>query len=154
VFAIAVLGTYSAYGTPIFARLVWGGDKFKPGPFYLGRFSKPVSWAAIVYMSFMICILCFPASPDPTAETMNYGSVVFVAVIVGALAYYFFPKYGARHWFTGPVHTLQEGITPEMVAFVQNEYATADRERKDAHHHHGLFHHGHQGPKRSDHVEQ
>ena len=54
----------------------------------------------------------------------------------------------------GPVHTLQEGITPEMVAFVQNEYATADRERKDAHHHHGLFHHGHQGPKRSDHVEQ
>jgi hypothetical protein len=31
---------------------------------------------------------------------MNYGAVVFVAVIVGSLAYYFFPKYGARHWFT------------------------------------------------------
>jgi hypothetical protein len=31
---------------------------------------------------------------------MNYGSVVFVAVIVGAMSYYFFPKVGARYWFT------------------------------------------------------
>ena len=59
VFAIAVLGTYSAYGTPILSRLVWGGEIFKPGPFYLGRFSKPISWGAHAYMTFMIIILCF-----------------------------------------------------------------------------------------------
>jgi len=63
VFAIAVLGTYSAYGTPIFCRLVWGRHTFKPGVFYLGRFSKPVAWAAISYMSFMIIILCFVKPP-------------------------------------------------------------------------------------------
>ena len=37
---------------------------------------------------------------------MNYGCVVFVAVIVAALSYYFFPKYGARAWFT---YVLFEG---------------------------------------------
>src|SRR5271170_2348937 len=87
-------------GTPIFARLVWGGDVFKPGPFYLGRWSKFVSWAALAYMTFMIVILCFPGTPDPTADTMNYGSVVFAGTIFFSLAYYFCPKYGARYWFT------------------------------------------------------
>jgi len=33
---------------------------------------------------------------------MNYASVVFVAIIVAALSYYFFPKYGAHSWFTYP----------------------------------------------------
>jgi len=72
---------------------------------------------------------------------MNYGCVVFLAVIVGALSYYFFPKYGARYWFTygylrdwtngrGPVHTLDQEITPEMLAVVQHEYAEKDRERR------------------------
>jgi amino acid transporter len=59
VFAITVLGTYAAYGTPIFCRLVWGGNTFKPKPFYLGRFSKPVAWGAIVYMTFMVIFLSF-----------------------------------------------------------------------------------------------
>jgi len=31
---------------------------------------------------------------------MNYGCVVFVGVIVFSLGYYFFPKWGARYWFT------------------------------------------------------
>jgi len=31
---------------------------------------------------------------------MNYACVVFVAVIGAALSHYFFPKYGARNWFT------------------------------------------------------
>ena len=87
-------------GTPIFCRMVWGNEIFKPGPFYLGRYSKLVSWGALAYMSFMIIILCFPGTPDPTADTMNYGSVVFVATIAFSLAYYFCPKYGARYWFT------------------------------------------------------
>jgi len=70
VFALTVLGTYSAYVwslsfvitgkiIPIFSRLAWGGRIFKPGPFHLGKFSKPVGWIAVTYMSFMIVILCF-----------------------------------------------------------------------------------------------
>lgn len=51
---------------------------------------------------------------------------------------------------SGPVHTLQEEITPEMVAHVQSEYEAIDRERK-ASHHGGVFHHGH---RESVHAEQ
>ena len=51
----------------------------------------------------------------------------------------------------GPVHTLQEEITPEMVAYAQHEYEAADRERKTAHQGHGVFHHGHK--HETEHVE-
>lgn len=49
---------------------------------------------------------------------------------------------------SGPVHTLQEGITPEMVAALQNEYETEDRVIKEsralAHQrHHGIHLPGH-----------
>jgi hypothetical protein len=82
-----------------------------------------------------------PPVPDPAADVMNYGAVVFVAVIVLSLIYYWFPKYGARHHFTGPAHTLSTAITPELVAAVQHEYEVKDQERRLSHVHHGVFHH-------------
>jgi len=57
---------------------------------------------------------------------------------------------------SGPVHTLQEEITPEMVAAVQNEYETEDRVIKEsralAHqHHHGIHLPGHHHQNHPDH---
>ena len=71
---------------------------------------------------------------------MNYGAVVFVAVIVLSLTYYWFPKWGARYRFTGPAHTLSSAITPELVAAVQHEYELKDQERRVSHSHHGILH--------------
>jgi hypothetical protein len=70
---------------------------------------------------------------------MNYGSVVFAAVIVFSLTYYWFPKWGARHRFTGPAHTLSAAITPVLVAAVQHEYEIKDHERRASHHHYGIL---------------
>jgi hypothetical protein len=61
---------------------------------------------------------------------------------------------------SGPVHTLREGITPEMVAAVQYEYETEDRvireSRHTAHQHHlpGIHLPGHhRGPAEQQHRE-
>jgi len=79
---------------------------------------------------------------------MNYGAVVFAAVIVFSLSYYWFPKYGARYRFTGPVHTLAANITPEMVAAIQHKYEIKDQERR-------LFHGPHHGRHlRHDHEHE
>lgn len=53
---------------------------------------------------------------------------------------------------SGPVHTLQQEITPEMVAAIQHEYEVKDRERKQSHAGHGIYFprkHGH-----AEHREQ
>ncbi|KAK8157760.1 gaba permease [Phyllosticta citrichinensis] len=103
-FSLGVAGNNVAWVTPIFCRLVWGEHKFKPGPFYTGKFSKPIGWIAIVFMVFGTLLAMFPTGgPNPTVGTMNYACVIGVALWGGSLAYYYID---ARKWFTGPRTTL------------------------------------------------
>lgn len=70
-FSLAVAGNNLAWGVPIFARIVWGQKKFKPGPFYTGdRLSIPIAWTAIVFLVFGILLSMFPVGgPDPTRKS-------------------------------------------------------------------------------------
>lgn len=96
VFSLAVAGNNLAWGMPIFARVVWGQKKFKPGPFYTGRFSIPIAWIAIAFLVFGIVLSMFPVGgPNPTADEMNYTVVINSGVWGGALLYYFLD---ARKW--------------------------------------------------------
>ncbi|KAF9038948.1 amino acid transporter [Hymenopellis radicata] len=114
VFTMSVVCQYIGFVTPIVARWV-GGSKFTPGPFNLGLLSAPIAFIASAYMIFMIVVFLFPAVPDPTSESMNYTIVVVGGVVALSLCYYFFPRYGGRYWFTGPVETIRELETAEYV---------------------------------------
>ncbi|KAL8696920.1 MAG: hypothetical protein Q9201_007411 [Fulgogasparrea decipioides] len=121
VFSLAVAANNLAWGIPIFARVVWGQRKFKPGPFYLGdRFSVPIAWTAIVFLVFGIVLSMFPVGgPNPTPESMNYTVVINSAVWGGALAYYYID---ARKWFTGPKITIvTEDLTEEQQIAIREE---------------------------------
>ncbi|KAJ3511155.1 hypothetical protein NLJ89_g4262 [Agrocybe chaxingu] len=109
VFTMGVICQYIAYSIPISARHL-GGQNFKPGPFSLGRLSAPVSFTAVAFMALMIVILIFPANTDPEAETMNYAVVVVGCILLLSVIYYFLPIYGGRHWFTGPVRTIDADL--------------------------------------------
>lgn len=103
-FSLAVAGNNVAWGTPILCRVVWGQHKFKPGPFYTGRFSIPIAWTAIIFLVFGTLLSMFPVGgPNPTPAVMNYTIVINGFVWLGSLAYYFID---ARKWFTGPKITL------------------------------------------------
>ncbi len=69
-FSLAVSGNNLAWGVPIFARVVWGQRKFKPGPFYTGkRFSTAIAWAAVVFLIFGMFLSFFPlGGPNPTRK--------------------------------------------------------------------------------------
>lgn len=104
-FSLAVAGNNLAWGIPIFARVVWGQKKFKPGPFYTGdRYSVLIAWVAITFLVFGTLLSMFPVDgPDPNPQNMNYTVVINSAVWFGALAYYYID---ARKWFTGPKITV------------------------------------------------
>ncbi|KAF5385554.1 hypothetical protein D9757_006745 [Collybiopsis confluens] len=107
VFTMSVVCQYIGFVTPIILRFV-GGTRFVPGPFSLGILSGPVAFIASAYMIFMIVVFLFPAAPTPDSQDMNYTVVVVGGTIMLSLGYYFFPVYGGRHWFTGPVHTIKD----------------------------------------------
>ncbi|KAF2148566.1 putative GABA permease [Myriangium duriaei CBS 260.36] len=105
-FTLGVSGCNLAYMIPILARVVWGEAKFKPGPFYTGKFSKPIAWFAVAYLLYVMVLTFFPTGgPDPAAADMNYSVVIAMTIWGGALMYYFL---FARKWFTGPKTTLED----------------------------------------------
>lgn len=58
-------------------------------------------------MLFLGIVFLFPETPEITAGDMNYTVVVLGGILGLSLVWYYFPKYGGRHWFTGPVRTIE-----------------------------------------------
>ena len=120
-FSLGVAGNNLAWGVPIFARVVWGQKKFRPGPFYTGdRMSVPIAWTAIIFLVFGVLLSMFPVGgPDPDKESMNYTAVICAAVWGGSLLYYYVD---ARKWFTGPKITIDaEDLSEEQARAIRED---------------------------------
>ncbi|PSR83469.1 hypothetical protein PHLCEN_2v5741 [Hermanssonia centrifuga] len=48
----------------------------------------------------------FPSAPNATGQSMNYAVVVGGGWIILCLIYYYFPRYGGRYWFRGPIFNV------------------------------------------------
>lgn len=101
--AIAVIGLYLAYVIPVYLRL--RNDEFQVGPWNLGKWSKLVGWTSIVWVAFICVLFVLPTAYPITALNFNY-TIVAVAVVVGGAGLWW--VLGARTWFTGPRHTIDE----------------------------------------------
>jgi amino acid transporter len=112
VVSISVIGLYIAYVIPTFLRLL-ARDKFKPGPWNLGKWSYLVGWIAVVWVVFICIILMLPQlSPGGLGlkkiDALNYAPIAVGAVIVLAGGWYLI---SARKWFKGP---KVQGTTEEL----------------------------------------
>jgi len=114
IFSLSVVALYTAYSIPIAARFL-GDNDFVPGPFTLGRFSAPCALLSVLWMAFMGIVFLFPSTPQTATSDMNYTVVVLGGVMVLSLVWYYFPKYGGVHWFTGPVPTVDRRTAESSV---------------------------------------
>ena len=57
--SIAVIGLYIAYVLPTFLRLRQG-DAFEPGPWHLGRWSRPIGIIAVAWVAFITVLFMLP----------------------------------------------------------------------------------------------
>lgn len=125
----SVIGLYISYVTPIYLRITSGNDKFKPGPFHLGRWSRFIGATAIIWVAFMVVMLLFPWTQTATAQTMSesaplskflafdvvntttdYAVVLVFSIFLCASCSWIF---SARHWFTGPIPNIDIGTESE-----------------------------------------
>ncbi|KAG6901948.1 hypothetical protein C0995_006470 [Termitomyces sp. Mi166 len=104
-FAISIVGNYIAYAIPICARFM-GENDFKPGPFTLGAFSRPIATIAVVFMFFMSIVIFFPTTPTTDAANMNYTVVLLGGILALSILWFYFPRYGGVYWFTGPMANI------------------------------------------------
>ncbi|TFK69095.1 amino acid transporter [Pluteus cervinus] len=101
----AVIGLYTSYATPILLRITSGRDKLTPGPFHLGKYSTFVGSIAVAWVTFIVVVLFFPPGQNVNAEDMSYAVVIVMSVFIFASATWII---SARHWFHGPVRTIDD----------------------------------------------
>ncbi len=109
--SIAVIGLYISYVLPILLRLMV--KEFKPGPWHLGNWSKPVGVIAVLWVIFISVLFMLPTAWPITFVTFNYTSVVVLGALVLLTIWWFV---SVRHWFKGP-HV--QGSAEELRAIEQ-----------------------------------
>jgi amino acid transporter len=79
IFSVGAIAAYVAFTIPIFIRVFFVGDRFRAGPWHLGKWSRPVGAAACSFVLVMAPILCFPSvtGGDLTLQLMNWTSCVY-----------------------------------------------------------------------------
>jgi choline transport protein len=103
-----------SYAMPIFINVIWGirHNKLKPGPFTLGRWSRPINFAALAWSTYLILFLCFPTLMPVNKINMNYASLVFgFGILLPTVAWF---AYGKKRYL-GVTHDL-DPIVAEAVA--------------------------------------
>ncbi|MGW7268468.1 amino acid permease [Streptomyces sp. NPDC054842] len=97
--SVNVVGLFLAYAVPIFLRLRLGAE-FRPGPWHLGRWSRPVGILAVTWILLSSVLFMLPQASPITVDTFNYAPVALAAVLVIATVWWFAT---ARRRFQGPV---------------------------------------------------
>ncbi|KAF2400509.1 amino acid transporter [Trichodelitschia bisporula] len=102
-FSVGAIAAEVAFITPVFIRVFFVGNRFRPGPWNLGRFSIPIGCVGIAFVCLMIPILNFPSvkgadltyvPPDMNWTILVYGGPMFIITVWWFVS--------ARKWFKGP----------------------------------------------------
>jgi amino acid transporter len=113
VVSVAVIGLYLAFLIPIYLR--WRlGDAFVPGDWTLGskyKWMNPIAVAEIAIISIYF-ILPFTPAAVPGNKDFSWKFVNYAPILTGGtlLALAIWWKVSAKHWFTGPKHTIDEAV--------------------------------------------
>ena len=106
IFSVGAIAAMIAFTIPIMIRVFFVGNRFRPGPWHLGKFSKPIGAMACAFILVMMPILCFPSvrGENLDAPGMNWTVVVYGGPMFFVLIWWFV---SARHWFKGPVINVE-----------------------------------------------
>jgi amino acid transporter len=102
ILSLAVISLNIVYITPTICRLTIGRQRFKPGPFTLGKWAYPIGAVGTFWVGFAVCIFSLPQTYPVVYRTLNYAGICWLATLITSQAAYFMPKHGARYWFRGP----------------------------------------------------
>lgn len=128
IFSVGAIAAYVAFTIPIFIRVFFVGNRFRRGPWHLGKFSKPIGMMACSFILVMMPILCMPSvrGSNLTVQLMNWTVVVYGGPMSFCILWWFI---SAHKWFKGPVinvehHMIGRGEVVEGLDGSSDESAT------------------------------
>lgn len=100
IFSLGGTAAYVAFTIPVLLKLL-SKNRFKPGPWNLGKWSTPVGAYACAFVLLMIPILSLPQvrGNNLNPQDMNWTCLVYYGPMAIVLLWY---AIDARKWFEGP----------------------------------------------------
>jgi len=101
--SIAVLGLELSYLLPIVLMLwrrITAPSDLSPAVWSLGKWGVPINLFSVVFLTFTSIFLLFPPYQPVTAANMNYASLIFGAVCIFSIVYWFI---SGRKIYQGPM---------------------------------------------------
>jgi amino acid transporter len=113
VVSVAVIGLYLAFLIPIWLR--WRmGDAFQPGAWNNGPKYKWMNLVAVIEIAIISVYFILPFVPAgvPFSENFDWKFVNYAPILtIGSLiVLWIWWRLSARHWFTGPKHTIDPAV--------------------------------------------
>jgi amino acid permease (GABA permease) len=121
IFNVCAIALDWSYCIPIICKLIYGAETggYIPGPWNLGKFSRPINCWAVIWTLFVSIIFLMPTIRPVTAENMNYAVVILVGILIFAMMYWFVG--GARKYYTGPrTKQQQQKEKDDIIEFVSS----------------------------------
>ncbi|KLJ07459.1 hypothetical protein EMPG_17067 [Blastomyces silverae] len=127
-FSIGAIASFTAFAIPIGIRVLVVKDRFRPGPWNLGKYSTPIGAAGVLFVMLMIPILCLPATTgsELTVKDMNWTCIAYGGPMFLVTIWWFVD---AHKWFKGPkvniehrpqMHDDEEPVVASIVADLVN----------------------------------
>lgn len=123
-FSIGAIAQFVAFAIPITIRVFFVGNRFRRGPWHLGRYSRLIGGAGVLFVFLMVPILCLPSETERglTPDLMNWTCLVYGAPMLAAIVWW---VVDARKWFNGPKINIEHAIHP-----VEGEVGEVSRDDK------------------------
>ncbi|KAJ5634987.1 amino-acid permease [Penicillium longicatenatum] len=135
-FSIGAIAQFVAFIIPIFIRVFFVGNRFRKGPWNLGRWGPLVGGIGCSFVALMVPILCLPSvtKKDLTPDLMNWTCLVYGGPMLAVLIWWFVD---AHRWFTGPKVNVEHAIhavhvEPEVSEGVEPEHVQETERMKTA----------------------
>ena len=95
----ALLSSYiCSIGCIVWRRLT--NQEMLPAKFTLGKWGLPLNIASEIFLVFVFVLAFFPTMPAPAPAAMNWNILIYGAVVIFSLVYYYVR---GRHIYAGPV---------------------------------------------------
>ncbi|EER40032.1 amino acid permease [Histoplasma capsulatum H143] len=100
-FSIGAIASFTAFAIPIAIRILVVGDRFRPGPWNLGKYSTPIGAAGVLFVVLMVPILCLPTTTgsELSPKDVNWTCIAYGGPMLLVTIWWFVD---AHRWFKGP----------------------------------------------------
>jgi amino acid transporter len=116
IFSVGAIGGYVAFTLPVAMKVFFARDSFRPGPWNLGKWSRPTGFLSVGFILLMAPILCFPEAKGKhlNPQNMNWTALVYFGPMGFSLIWY---AIYARHHFKGPKVSVAHAIHVDGLDF-------------------------------------